>query len=397
MSLRIAIVGGGVMGVSAALHLAESGRFAPGEIALFERRELGAGSSGRSGAILRCHYADREVASMARDSLGWYSGFHSRYDVDIGYTRCGVATIAGAAQAEWRARVEANTRMLVGLGVEAKLVDGRGLRALVPGIAIEDGAVACWEPNGAFVDPLSTVRALGGEARRRGVEFRLLEAATCLWIESGRLRGIECGAQRIEAERVLVAAGPWSKSLLDGAGIELPLSAVRPEQVFVRMLEPAPGASVPHPILIDLAAGFYTRCEPRLGRTRASFIDYARDQLVPDPDRLDEVIDAANVREVRGLLESRLPAYAPQPDAGWQAAWYTLTPDAQPLLGALEECAGLYVATGFSGHGFKLAPSVGAGMAQLLTRQPCTAFDARFFRPRRFDAGERAVGKAFGL
>jgi glycine/D-amino acid oxidase-like deaminating enzyme len=397
VNIRIAIVGGGVMGASAALHLAESGRFAAGEVALYERRELGAGSSGRSGAILRCHYADREVASMARDSLEWYANFAAKYGADIGYTRCGVATIAGAAQAEWRARVEANTRLLVELGVDARLVDGRGLRELVPGIAIEDGALACWEPNGSFVDPLTTVRALGEQARRRGVEFRMLESATRLWIERGRVRGIECGARRVEAERVLVAAGPWSKPLFDGAGIELPLSVVRPEQVFVRMLEPARGASVPHPILIDLAAGFYTRCEPRLGRTRASFIDYARDQLVRDPDRLDEVIDAASVREVRGLLESRLPAYSPQPDAGWQAAWYTLTPDAQPLLGALEECAGLYVATGFSGHGFKLAPSVGAGLAQLLTDRACSAFDARFFRPRRFESGERAAGGAFGL
>ncbi|TAJ16885.1 MAG: FAD-binding oxidoreductase, partial [Planctomycetota bacterium] len=89
MVLRIAIVGGGVMGASTALQLAESGRFGAGEVALFERRELGAGSSGRSGAILRCHYADREVASMARDSLDWYAGFAAKYGADIGYVRCG--------------------------------------------------------------------------------------------------------------------------------------------------------------------------------------------------------------------------------------------------------------------------------------------------------------------
>jgi sarcosine oxidase, subunit beta len=285
--------------------------------------------------------------------------------------------------------------------VEAELVDGRRLRELVPGCAIEDGALACWESHGSFVDPRATLNALGAAASARGVELRVLEPAVRLWLEGGRVRGLEFGsgrtARRVEAERVLIAAGPWSKAILDAAGIELPLSVVRPEQVFVRMLEPSAGASVPHPVLIDLAAGFYTRCEPRLGRTRASYIDYARDRAVPDPDHLDEVIDATAVRDVRGLLETRLPAYASSPDAGWQAAWYTLTPDAQPLLGALEPCAGLYIATGFSGHGFKLAPSVGAGLAQLLTDQPCTAFDAHFFRPRRFTAQSAAAGRAFGL
>lgn len=401
MSARIAIVGGGVMGLSCALHLAQGGLFRPGEVVLYERSQLGAGSSGRSGAILRCHYADRPVAEMARDSLAWYAAFEKHYGSDIGYTRCGVATIAGAAQADWRERVAANTRMLRSIGVQAELVDGRRLRELVPGCSIEDGALACWEAHGSFVDPRATLNALGAAASARGVELRVLEPAARLWLEGGRLRGLEFGsgksARRVEAARVLIAAGPWSKALFDAAGIELPLSVVRPEQIFVRMLEPPAGARVPHPVLIDLAAGFYTRCEPGLGRTRASYIDYARDRAVPDPDHLDEVIDAATVRDVRGLLETRLPAYASSPDAGWQAAWYTLTPDAQPLLGALEECPGLHVATGFSGHGFKLAPSVGAGLAQLLTDQPCTAFDAPFFRPRRFDAQAGAAGRAFGL
>jgi glycine/D-amino acid oxidase-like deaminating enzyme len=397
MVLRVAIVGGGVMGVSVALRLAERPGFARGDVALYERRELGAGSSGRSGAILRCHYADRPVAAMARDSLAWYAGFEREYGLDIGYTRCGVATIAGAAQPEWRARIAANTRMLQALGVDAELVDAAGLRERVPGAAVDDGALACWEPSGSFGDPLPTVRAIGAEARRRGVEFRLLETATRLWIEDGRVRGLECGLLRVEAERVLVAAGPWSKALFDAAGIELPLSVVRPEQVFLRMPDARAAGGVAHPVLIDLERGMYTRCEPRLGRTRASYIDYAHDALVADPDRLDEVVASATVDAVRAALEARLPIYARQPDAGWQAAWYTLTPDAQPLLGALPQCAGLYVATGFSGHGFKLAPSVGEGLAQLLTGATCSAFDAEFFRAQRFDGGAVPSGKAFGL
>ena len=80
-----------------------------------------------------------------------------------------------------------------------------------------------------------------------------------------------------------------------------------------------------------------------------------------------------------------------------QAAWYTLTPDAQPLLGAVPGVAGLYVATGFSGHGFKLAPAVGLGLAQIVLGEPVSAFDVGFFSPARFAHGTRPQGGPFGL
>jgi glycine/D-amino acid oxidase-like deaminating enzyme len=91
-----------------------------------------------------------------------------------------------------------------------------------------------------------------------------------------------------------------------------------------------------------------------------------------------------------------MPGYTNRPDAGGLAAWYTLTPDAQALIGPVRGVANLWIASGFSGHGFKLAPSIGEGLAQMLHGEPVTAFDPAFFAPERFAGGEDWGGR-FGL
>jgi glycine/D-amino acid oxidase-like deaminating enzyme len=208
--------------------------------------------------------------------------------------------------------------------------------------------------------------------------------------------------------------------------VELPLRVVRPEQHFQRMppsddtdaaddadhpsalLDPMgrlldensgpdPRTGVPHPVIIDLENEFYTRCDPPHGRTRVGRTDYSHDREVPDPDRLDEAVSADFGTWAESVLRRRLPIYRELPALGAQAAWYTLTPDAQALIGPIEGIEGLFVATGFSGHGFKLAPSVAAGLVQMLLGETVTAFSPSFFDPRRFAGKQLTWGGALGL
>jgi len=91
----IIIIGGGVMGTSTALHLAEQG---VGEVLLLEKSSLGAGSSGKSGAILRQHYSHEVSVRMARTSLQFYENFQARYDREIGFCQPGIHFIDNGAQ-----------------------------------------------------------------------------------------------------------------------------------------------------------------------------------------------------------------------------------------------------------------------------------------------------------
>ena len=79
-----------------------------------------------------------------------------------------------------------------------------------------------------------------------------------------------------------------------------------------------------------------------------------------------------------------MPTYADQSDGGSEASWYTMTPDTRPLIGPVPGIEGLYIVTGFSGHGFKLAPVIGQGMAQMLHGERITLFDGDLFDPQRF-------------
>lgn len=419
MRAKVVVIGGGVMGAAIAWQLAL--RLDPHEepVVLLEKKELAAGSSGRSGAILRQQYSDRVLASMARDSLRVFAGFERATGRYIGFVRMGVLTIAGPAQREQQELLRRNVAMQRELGIEVELLDAAGMQRVAPGLAVREGSLGAFEPGGGGVDPLRSVEAFAALARENGAATRLCVRVESIRVEQGRVRGVETSDGFVEAEHAVVAAGPWSRALLEKLGIRLPLRAVRPEQYFKEMLEGPRSAdelrggdehearlawSKPvlptpaHPVLLDLEGNFYSRCQPHEGRTRVGRMDYSEDAEVADPDRVDETVSASYVEWARERIEERVPAYRGKQDAGTSVGLYTLTPDAQALIGARREVAGLWLATGFSGHGFKLAPSVGEGVAQMVCGQPVSAFDAAFFDPHRFDGKAAAAsGRAFGL
>jgi sarcosine oxidase subunit beta len=425
MRAHVVVIGGGVMGTAIALELAR--RLDPIEqpVLLLERRELAAGSSGRSGAILRQHYAQREVASMARDSLRVWAGFEAATGYSIGFLRTGVVTLAGPERPDECERVVRNVEMLRSIGVDTRLVDGDELRRLVPGIAFAPGTLAAYEPDGGCVDPRRAVEAFAALARFRGATVRTGVEVVDFVLEAGRLRAVETSEGRVECELAVVAAGPWTRRLMARAGLDLPLTAVRPEQHFLAMLAASPASSAPrelssttlhwpgespeassksprpaaaHPVLLDVAHGYYARCEPESGRTRIGGMDYAECDVLEDPDDLSEEVGREFQRWARGALSRRIPAYAAQPDAGSLAGWYTLSPDSQALLGPLASLPGVFLAAGFSGHGFKLAPSIGEGLARAVLGQPPGTYDPEFFAPDRFARGAvRAGSGAFGM
>ena len=385
------------MGVSIALKCAPR---TTSPVVLIERKHLGAGSSGRSGAILRQHYRDAEVARMARDSLREYGRFEDETGLPLGFRRTGVLTLAGPAQPDWCRRIRENVAMLRTLGIETELVDAARMRALVPGVVVREGSVGAWEPGAGFVDPVTTLQSFARRARALGADLREGVELREILVADGRATGARTSAGEIEADDVVVVAGPWTRALLLPLGLDFPLKVVRPENHYLgvpEMRAELPGAAgALHPVVIDLELGCYARCEPAAARTRVGRVDYDDDRELADPDALDEVVSPELVRWSRATLARRIPSYAERPDAGSLAAWYTLTPDAQALIGPVPGIAGLHVVSGFSGHGFKLGPSVGEGVAQMLFGERVTALDPDFFSPTRFRGGERWSGR-FGL
>lgn len=419
---RTVVIGGGVMGAAIALGAARRANPIDSPVVLFEKRDLAAGSSGRSGAILRQFYSDRELVCMARDSLRVYARMQATTGRDIAFQKMGVLTIGGPAAPDSIELVQRNAELLRTNGIDARVLDAAAMRALVPDLAVDDAAVGCHEPDGAGVDPVRTVETFAALARESGAITRLGERVLAIEVESGRVRAVRTDSDRVECERVVVAAGPWSAPLLAAIGVELPLTVVRSEQHFLELprsslsrasdrhdvmadsvmdrfgIAPQRLPQPAHPVILDIERGFYTRCESHASRTRVGRMDHSEDAPVRDPDDFDENVSADYSRWARSILGSRLPMYRGERDAGGFVGLYTLTPDAQAAIGPWPNIPNLFVVTGFSGHGFKLAPSVAEGVTQMLHGEPVTAFDPAFFAPRRFaDTNTSSTHRAFGL
>ena len=346
------------MGVSTALHLVQNGIE---DVVLLEKQHLGAGSSGKSGAILRQHYSREASIRMARESLQFYRTFGDEYGRDIGFEQPGMLFLANESA---RDALERNVEVQRSVGVDTQVVDAQEVRDIEPRGTFDDDVLGAWEPEAAYVNPVRTVYALADAAREQGSAIRTDVRVSGVLTEQGTVQGVQMadGAQ-IHAPIVVNAAGPWAGHLLAERELDYPLQAIRPEQAY---LEPPGDFGDRTTMYADLVTGIYWKPEPA-GWTRIGKMSYEGDDEVPDPDHYEEGVDQAFIDFTREAITERLPAFTRATSWGGCGALYTITPDAHPLIGPVPEIDGLFLASGFSGHGFKLAPSVGKGLTALIT------------------------------
>jgi len=382
------VIGGGIMGSWIALELAGRGLE---RVLLLEKSYPGAGSSGKSGAILRQHYSHDTTIRMARHSLDAYGTFHEAHGIDIGFRRAGMVFITHARDLP---ALEANVALQRSNGVDSTVIGRDELAELEPTGHFTEEDRAAWEPEAGYVHPVRAVHACLEVARRRGVDVRVGAAARAIEIVGGRVTGVRLdGGERVPAPHVVNAAGPWAKGLMRGVPLELPLRVVRPEQAF---FEPPADARDRRTIYGDLVTGLYWKPEAA-GWTRVGQLSYDEDPEV-DPDHYDEGVSGAFIGRCRRGISERLPAYRNSPSWGGCGALYTVTPDAHPLIGAVPGHSGLWLVSGFSGHGFKMGPAVGKGVAALITGGDPSPLDPEFFSVDRFSRGA-SVGTryAYGI
>ncbi len=376
------VIVGGIMGLFTALHLAEAGF---DRIVLLEKRFVGAGSSGKSGAILRQHYSHRTTVLMARESLGFYSAFQERTGRDIGFRRTPMVLLCHEQD---RPALEANVSLQKSVGVETEILDTGQLRELEPRGRFGDEVIGAFEPEAGYVDPGLTLAALATLCRKKGVDLREQAVVSDVLLGGDRVRGVRTAdGQTVESRVVVNAGGPWAGILCRRLGLETPLRALRPEQAY---FVPPQSYGHEHFIFGDLLTGIYWKPETA-GWTRVGKMEYEGDEEVPDPDSYDEGVSRRFIDFCRQRMTERLPAYRDAVSWGGCGALYTVTPDAHPLIGAVPGIGGFYLVSGSSGHGFKMGPAVGKGVAGLITGGDTGAFEPEFFAVDRFEQGREVT------
>lgn len=381
------VVGGGVIGTSIACHLAMLGAR---RVALLERATLGTGTTAQSSCILRTHYSVREDAELAHASLRIFArlpGYLDDPEAASGYNRCGLMVVApDGPRAEALAQTLAVERSL---GIDARDLSAAEARDRHPLVMLDDIAHVGYEPDAGYADAHLTLSAFAKAARRRGVAIRENTAVTgLLRANGGRVIGVRTPAGDLHAGRVICALNIWTGTLARWTGIELPLTLSR-HAVFTL------DGPVPYtrdlPVLKDLASPskLYLRS---YATTQLLVGDGNEGEAIEAPDTEQADVPLDHVVELGAQVAHRLPAFA---EAGLAASWtgvYDVTPDWNPVLGALPGVDGIDIAYGFSGHGFKLSPIVGRLMAQHALGVP-TDLPLAPYALERFSTGRLLTGR----
>jgi sarcosine oxidase, subunit beta len=372
----VIIVGAGVVGCSLAFHLARAGA----KVRVFDKGGICAGMSARSGALVRMHYTFAPEAQLAWESHRYFQNWSEMVGGRCGFVQTGFAIVVDERNRE---KLRANIAMLQGVGVDTQIVTAAELRKFEPAAFVDDVALAAIEPQSGYADPVATTESFAAAARKLGAEFSLNLPIVSIVHRGGRAIGIVDGSgQMHEADAVCIVTGPWTDALLAPLGLRIGTKNERAQIAFFKR-----PPRVKHRIYIDTIAGSYFR--PHGDDLTLVGLGGWKPEPEPDPDNFRERNDDDFIAAVRERLALRIPAMADAPYVRGHAGIYDVSPDGRAVMDAIPNVAGLFVAAGFSGTGFKTAPAVGASMAELILTGASNTVDLTPFGFERILSGRK--------
>ncbi|MGW3206056.1 NAD(P)/FAD-dependent oxidoreductase [Streptomyces sp. NPDC001135] len=353
----VVIVGGGVMGVSTAFHLAEAG---VRNIVVVERSDLGCGSSGKPIGGVRAQFSDPLNIELGNRSLHAYREFPRRPGADIGLDTVGYLFLLDSERQA--TDFEAGVELQNSLAVPSRMISPDDAQRLCPYLSTDGLVAAAYSPADGHARPGLVVQGYARAAARAGVTLATRTEVLGIGTAGSRVVAVHTGHGRIACSSVVRTAGAWSARIGAMAGVDLPVRPVRRQLAFTEPLAP-PAPRIPFTIDFSSSAYFHNSDDGLLFG-------------LADPgeeDGFDTTWTPDWLELFRTVARHRAPTLAGLRTAGGWAGLYEVTPDHNALIGRSGELRGFLYATGFSGHGFLQAPAVGEVVRDLyLEREPFT-------------------------
>lgn len=321
--------------------------------------------------------------ALSRFSFDFLMGLQQASHDAIGLRLCGYLFLATTEeQAE---RLAIRTRTVEAAGGQVRRHDRQSLASAYPWMVTQD--VVCGYEGVAgegWFDGYSVLQALRTDARARGARTVVAQASS-ITLQGGRARGVKLAdGTRIDADQVLIAAGPWSRSIAATAGLDLPVHARR-RSVF---LFDSPELLETLPVLIDGNGVFVRRDGTGFLTIVSPEADNDLDDLPLDPDY------SLFEDRIWPTLAARIPVFERLRVRRSWAGYYEYNPIDHNGIVGLTSVDDLYVASGFSGHSLMHCAGVGRGIAELMTAGAYSTLDLRPLRPQRFDVGDLVLEEA---
>jgi sarcosine oxidase subunit beta len=364
------IIGGGVIGTAVAYYVAREGLT---NTVLLESSHLASGGSGRCGGGIRQQWSTEPNIRLAMESVRLFQSLGDELGADIEFLQGGYLVLAYTDDEVVQFRKNVALQRSVGVDV-AILSPEDAAREVVPELNAEGVKLATYCAADASANPFLTTQAYADAARRLGVEIELFTPARRILTKAGRVTGVETARGTVSAPIVVNAAGSHSVPLARTAGVELPITPLRREILVTEPLE-----RFFDPMVISFSFGIYFR-QAKHGSVIGGFGD-------PDePAGMNQVSSLEFLTTMCRKLTFLMPALRSVKVVRQWAGLYDVTPDAQPILGPVDEVEGFHQASGFSGHGFMIAPMTARLVAQAVLGQK-PDLDIEHLNARRFSGG----------
>jgi sarcosine oxidase, subunit beta len=350
----VVIIGGGIIGVSAAYHLAAAGVT---DVVLVDADAFGSGSTSKAAGGVRAQFSDTINIALALRSLRTFETFGEQFGQEIDFHQVGYLFLldspADVTSFEHAVQIQNE------LGVPSRLIPVAEAAQLSPLISTDGLLAAVFSPNDGYCTPESVVLGYATCARRLGARLFPHCPVTRIQAHGGQITAVVTAGGRISTGAVICAAGPWSRQVGEWAGVDLPVTPLR-RQVLVS--EPISGLDPRTPFTIDFGTTFYFHREGPGLLLGMSDPDETPGFKLNRSDAWLPRLGRAMQRRAPALMTAGIKS-------GW-AGLYEVTPDHNALIGESATVRRFLYATGFSGHGFLMGPAVGEVLRDLYLERP---------------------------
>jgi glycine/D-amino acid oxidase-like deaminating enzyme len=359
------------MGCSLAFYLARAGR----RVIVLDGGRIGQGTTAVCAGGIRAQFSTEVNIRIGMEAKRVLSRFVAETGQTADFRQVGYLFLLSTD--EERSRFGEAVRLQRRLGLQDVIeLSPAAARSMVPGLITDDVLGATFCPSDGLAGPNEVTFGFANAARRQGAVFLEDRPVVAVLAAGDTVHGFATADDEIACAATVICAGPWSAPVAALAGVDVPIEPSR-RQLFVT--EPFDRITRACPMTIDFHTSFYFHPE-------GEGVLFGMSERTVAPG-FDTMVDWSLLERISEVAQRRWP---PLLDARVKTAWaglYENTPDFQPLVGPLAGAPGLWIAAGFSGHGFMMAPVVGRWLAGWIAGGVLPT-ELAAFAPNRFDTGE---------
>ncbi|GLS17170.1 FAD-dependent oxidoreductase [Labrys miyagiensis] len=355
-SVKILIIGGGIVGCSTAYHLAKMGL---SDVLVLERGKLTSGSTWHAAGLVGQLRTNANITQLLGYSVALYDRLEQETGLATGWKRNGGLRLACNRERWTEVKRQATTA--TSFGLEMQLLTPKEAQDLWPLMQVDDVVGAAFLPTDGQASPSDISQSLARGARNGGVTFKEGVTVTGIEVEGGVARAVLTDQGRIEAGKIVICAGQWSREIGAMAGVNIPLVSMQHQYLITERIE---GVASNLPTLRDpdrltywkeevggLVMGGYEPNPKPWAHTKATE-KFEFQLLDNDLDHFEPLMELA-IGRVPAMENAGIKQFINGPES--------FTPDGNFILGAAPEVKGIYVGCGFNAFG--IASGGGAGMA----------------------------------